>query len=336
MSEGPQSTASVSQEITTPAAASTSVEEAIFASGGVSGSFEDSGEIEEEGEDDDYPELEPQKLAVAQLRQALAARRQQAEEILAEAYVSERQQRTRERLIKEEAELLRQLQACEGLMRTGKRRLKAAEKAQQKQAAALAALSTSAVEYSGSSPPSEVVSEVPSEIASEVETGEESGRLGASSGSISMDLPTGDRRASSRSLRSSIADEVYSSFDASPRRGTTSSEIASEVASEVGESSGRFEASTASLVEEIEGGSGASGVASDETRSVASDVEMSAGASRRGSTDVEESIWPSSSGGALGASAPPVRSFGLLRCKEVQRWIASVGVLRCKGVCKNV
>ena len=148
MSEGPQSTASVSQEITTPAAASTSVEEAIFASGGVSGSFEDSGEIEEEGDDDDdYPELEPQKLAVAQLRQALAARRQQAEEILAEAYVSERQQRTRERLIKEEAELLRQLQACEGLMRTGKRRLKAAEKAQQKQAAALAALSTSAVEY---------------------------------------------------------------------------------------------------------------------------------------------------------------------------------------------
>ena len=78
----------MSQEITTPAA-STSVEEAIFASGGVSGSFEDSGEIEEEGEDDDYPELEPQKLAVAQLRQ-LAARRAQAEEILAEAYVSER------------------------------------------------------------------------------------------------------------------------------------------------------------------------------------------------------------------------------------------------------
>ena len=69
----------------TPAAASTSVEEAIFASGGVSGSFEDSGEIEEEGEDDDYPELEPQKLAVAQLRQALAARRAPAEGIPAEA-----------------------------------------------------------------------------------------------------------------------------------------------------------------------------------------------------------------------------------------------------------
>ena len=71
--------AGVSQEITTPAAASTSVEEAIFASSGVSGSFEDSGEIEEEGERRRLRSSKA-KLAVAQLR-ALATRRAQAEEI---------------------------------------------------------------------------------------------------------------------------------------------------------------------------------------------------------------------------------------------------------------
>jgi len=75
--------------------------------------------------DDD--ELRGIRGAVSQLRDQLAARRRQAEELLAEAHLSEHQQRKRERLLSEETELMAQMRACEGLIAKGRHRLRASQ-----------------------------------------------------------------------------------------------------------------------------------------------------------------------------------------------------------------
>jgi len=196
-----------------------------------------SGEVETDfGSDDE--ELRGQREAMAQLREQLAARRRQAEQLLAEAHLSERMQRRREALLTEEAELLAQLGACEDLIKQGRRRLRASERATH--------ASRSAAEISGSASAIEEMYddgewEMSTSVADEVRSMAEASMV---------------ESAAEVSMTRSVADDslVQSAIEASMAQSVEEASVAEEFAQ-----SGEGASSAAGVSEESFSAAGASG-----------------------------------------------------------------------------